>query len=532
MGDIADEIATAQAVVARLRVVHSQVAAWQAEEVSLMTALYHLRREQQLECGVAYLQAGESTATEIGIALKVSQRSADELIELGLGLQNRYPATRDAFADGRIDLARVRAISKVLTNASDGVLDTLEAKVAAYAEKVEPARVRRTANRWIKEVDPAGQAERRKDAEADRYVTVTAADNGTAVVDAVLPAAGGEAVFERLREMALSQVCGKDPRTTNQRRADALVALADGTGRLVCQCGREDCPRAITGEVPVPRKALVQVGVSAETLAGLQDNPALLAGFGAIDADLARQIARHARFEIITDTTAATAVTGETTTATAATAVTGETTTATAATAAVTGETATATTESAPAATESAPATTGGVEKAGTAAELRYRPGARIARRARAIDGSCRAPGCQVPAAASDLDHQDRFDHTNPAQGGRTTEANLGARCRRHHRLKTLADNHANGWTVIHHPDRRVEWRTPTGESDITTPEGPDYLFPATPVPPVTAAGVPDAEPLGSVFDPGVAATDLIEMVMAYTTPSQRKAARRARNNK
>nr|WP_246023557.1 HNH endonuclease signature motif containing protein [Nocardia yunnanensis] len=422
-----------------------------------------------------------------------SQRSADELIELGLGLQNRYPATRDAFADGRIDLARVRAISKVLTNASDGVLDTLEAKVAAYAEKVEPARVRRTANRWIKEVDPAGQAERRKDAEADRYVTVTAADNGTAVVDAVLPAAGGQTVFERLREMALSQVCGKDPRTTNQRRADALVALADGTGRLVCQCGRDDCPRAITSEpIPVPRKALVQVGVSAETLAGLQDNPALLAGFGAIDADLARQIARHARFEIITDTTAATAVTGETTTATAATAV-------------VTGETATATTESAPAATESAPATTGGVEKAGTAGELRYRPGARIARRARAIDGSCRAPGCQVPAAASDLDHQDRFDHTNPGQGGRTTEANLGARCRRHHRLKTLADNHANGWTVIHHPDRRVEWRTPTGESDITTPEGPDYLFPATPVPPVTAAGVPDAEPLGSVFDPGVA---------------------------
>ncbi|AYF74354.1 HNH endonuclease [Nocardia yunnanensis] len=490
MGDIADDMATAQAVIARLQAVHSDIAVLQAEEMALMTALYHLRREQQLECGVAYLDAGESTATEIGIALKVSQRSADDLIELGLGLENRYPATREAFEEGHIDLARVRAISKVLTNASDDVLDKLESKVAAYAEKAEPARVRRNANRWIKEADPEGQAERRKAAEAERYVNITAADNGTTVLDAVLPAAGGQAVFERLREMALGQVCGKDPRTISQRRADALVALADGTGRLVCQCGRDDCPRAVVGEAPVARKALVQVGVSAETLAGLQDNPALLAGFGAIDADLARQIARHARFEIITESTS--------------------------------------TANGAPTAdgVEKADA----VEKTDSAVELRYRPSARIARRARAIDGSCRAPGCQVPAAASDLDHQDRFDHGDPQAGGRTTEANLGARCRRHHRLKTLADNHRNGWQVIHHSDRRVEWRTPTGESAITTPEGPDYLFPATPVPPVTVGGVPDAEPLAAVLDPGVAVMDLTEIMMVYSTPGQRRAVRRGRS--
>ncbi|APA95700.1 HNH endonuclease signature motif containing protein [Nocardia seriolae] len=308
-------------------------------------------------------------------------------------------------------------------------------------------------------------------------MSITAADNGTAVVDAVLPAVGGQTLYERLREMASTQVCSGDPRNTRQRRAAALVALADGTGRLVCQCGRPDCPRAVgDGDVPEARKALVQVGVSAETLAGLRDNPALLAGLGAIDADLARRVARHARFDIITEK----------------------------------------------------------IEKPETGMELRYRPGAEVVRRVRALDGICRAPGCHVPAAVTDLDHQDRFDHTDPESGGHTTEDNLGARCRRHHRLKTLADNNANGWQVIHHPEREVEWRTPTGDSVTTTPEGVEFLFPSTFVPPVTAAGVPEVEAVGSLLDPGAVVMELTSMLMAYTTPAQRKtfrSGRRARHN-
>ncbi|MFE3259775.1 DUF222 domain-containing protein [Nocardia sp. NPDC059091] len=475
MSESAGDGFAAVQVVERLRVVHSMIAAAQAEEVELMTQLYRLRREQQLELGVGALYAGEDAATEIGIALKVSQRSADALIALGLGLDNRYGGTREAFADGRIDLPRVRAISETLANASEDLVGELESRIVAYAENAEPQRVRRTLRRWLLEADPAGQAARRKSAEADRYVKVTAADDGTALLDGVLPAAGGQALYERLREMATTQCCGNDPRTTNQRRADALVALADGRGRLTCECGRADCPRTDAGEpTPAARKALVQVGVSAETLAGLQDNPALLAGLGAIDADLARQIARHARFDIITD----------------------------------------------PAARAPAPAARP------TDSELRYRPAARAARRVRALDGGCRAPGCGVPPAGTDLDHQDRYDHADPENGGRTVESNLGCRCRRHHRLKTLADNGANGWQVVHHPDRKVEWRTPSGGSVITSPEGAKFLFPALAVPPVTAPGVPDAEPIRPLIDPGPVVNAMTEIVHVYCTPGQRRAVR------
>ena len=45
----------------------------------------------------------------------------------------------------------------------------------------------------------------------------------------------------RLMEMA-NEVCDDDPRTTAQRRADALGALAAGADRLACSCTNPHCP--------------------------------------------------------------------------------------------------------------------------------------------------------------------------------------------------------------------------------------------------------------------------------------------------
>ena len=55
-----------------------------------------------------------------------------------------------------------------------------------------------------------------------------------------LYAADAVALERRLTEMAKA-VCGADPRTMGQRRADALAALAAGR-ELTCQCGSPDCP--------------------------------------------------------------------------------------------------------------------------------------------------------------------------------------------------------------------------------------------------------------------------------------------------
>ncbi|MBF6132876.1 DUF222 domain-containing protein [Nocardia otitidiscaviarum] len=367
MSDTAEVELTNYELVERLQAVHTQIAAAQAEEVALMTRLYRLRRAQQLEAGVAARYAGESAATEIVVAVRVSQRTADCLIALGMGLA-RLPRTRRAFAEGRIDRVRARAIHDTLVNAPDDTVTELEGPVVARAERCDPARLRHTIRKKLLEIDPAGQT-RRQEAERQRYVAVRAADDGTALLDGVLPAAGGWSLFERLREMAITQCCAADPRTMNQRRADALVALADGSGQLTCGCDLPACPRRDpNAPVPNARRALVQVGVSAATLLAVQDNPGLLAGFGAIDAELARQIARHARFQVITETTGPE---GELDTS----AHSAEPTT-----------TAPERTEDTDTTCPPAPST--------DPRELRYRPSATLAAQVRARDGSCRAPGC------------------------------------------------------------------------------------------------------------------------------------------
>lgn len=98
----------------------------------------------------------------------------------------------------------------------------------------------------------------------------------------------------------------------------------------------------------------------------------------------------------------------------------------------------------------------------------RYRPSAQLARRIRLRDGTCRHPGCHVPAADCDLDHVRPFNHTNPARGGRTIEANLMCLCRRHHRFKTFSD-----WTYHLDPDGTLTLTAPDGALTRTRPAGP-----------------------------------------------------------
>ncbi|MBS7547149.1 HNH endonuclease signature motif containing protein, partial [Dietzia massiliensis] len=103
-----------------------------------------------------------------------------------------------------------------------------------------------------------------------------------------------------------------------------------------------------------------------------------------------------------------------------------------------------------------------------TDAALRYRPGAELARRVRLRDGTCRHPGCTIPADDCDLDHVVPFNHADPAAGGQTVEANLVAQCRRHHRFKTFSD-----WTYKLEPDGTLIVTTPDGTVMLTRPDGP-----------------------------------------------------------
>ena len=84
-------------------------------------------------------------------------------------------------------------------------------------------------------------------------------------------------------------------------------------------------------------------------------------------------------------------------------------------------------------------------------------------------DGTCRFPGCDVPAHECQLDHVKRYDHDRPESGGPTDTSNLHCLCHRHHNVKTTG-----AWDVTIEPDGTETWTSfGDGHTVITTPNGP-----------------------------------------------------------
>lgn len=82
-----------------------------------------------------------------------------------------------------------------------------------------------------------------------------------------------------------------------------------------------------------------------------------------------------------------------------------------------------------------------------------YVPGPRLRRQVQLRDRTCVFPWCSRPAHTGDLDHTVPHD-----SGGATASSNLGALCRRHHRLKT----HSN-WQVTQPVSGTFLWTSPHG---------------------------------------------------------------------
>jgi hypothetical protein len=98
-------------------------------------------------------------------------------------------------------------------------------------------------------------------------------------------------------------VCENDPRTTEQRRADACGPLARGEATLACQCGTDDCPAAT--ERKAAADAVIHVLAEQATLEGTSDHPGYLSGFGILPAESVRELATTAKLKPLTMPTGA-----------------------------------------------------------------------------------------------------------------------------------------------------------------------------------------------------------------------------------
>ena len=153
---------------------------------------------------------------------------------------------------------------------------------------------------------------------------------------------------------------------------------------------------------PHRRPLTVNVTIDLPTLLGLAENPGQLAGYGPIPASVARELASDAQWKrFITEPQ------------------------------------------------------TGNLLDFGRES---YEPPQHLKDFLIARDRTCRFPGCRRSALLSDLDHAESWE-----SGGTTSPDNLGALCRRHHRLKTH-----DGWKIESFSDGSCTWTSPLGKEFFT----------------------------------------------------------------
>ncbi len=426
---------------------------------------------------------------EIAAALRLSPATAQAKLDTARILVNELPATCAALASGEISAAHANVIARESAPLLRGGIDReliaqIEKSAIASAEFHTPAQVANKIRTAVARALPVECEESFARAHELRKVSCYPERDGMATVIALLSAPDAQSVMvaierhlQRKDRQALHLISAQNSYATAQnstanqnsatdqnsaanqntlsgnndlatsteitnpwkidnRRADAFIEIinqylttdiadqtdADQTGADQTgadQTGADQTGADQTGTSAgnlskqkkiknINRKPIsINVTIDLPTLLGVAENPAQLTGYGPIPASLARELAADGNWQrFITD------------------------------------------------------------PRSGELLDLgrkSYRPSQYLVDFLLARDRTCRFPGCRYPAHRSDIDHVTPWD-----DGGKTTPENLGALCRRHHRLKTHG-----GWKVTSASDGSCEWISPTGKH---------YLVPTRPV--------------------------------------------------
>ncbi|MEU6642994.1 DUF222 domain-containing protein [Saccharomonospora sp. NPDC046836] len=330
-------------------------------------------------------------AVEVSLLLFMSEPQARRLVDLSATLVRRLPNTLAAMEEGRLDSYRASKVADVTVALSNTQAREVDQVIAPKVEGKGPQQVRRVAQYWATKIDPEAAARRAEHLRSERKIQLLHGEDGMSTLCADLPVAVASAAYARVDQLARALRTADEPRNLDQLRADVLADLL--LGRTTTHSGM---------------KADIHVYVDLTTLAGLNDDPAQLAGHGPVPASVAREIAHDANStwqRIVTDPLTGTPV---------------------------------------------------------DVGRQRYRPPAVTDEFVRVRDRECRFPHCHRPAHFGDNDHHQAWQHE-----GSTNPSNLVNYCRRHHRLKNRP-----GWVYHLHPDTgAVTVTTPSGATYTSHPE-------------------------------------------------------------
>lgn len=342
---------------------------------------------------------------DVSTALRLSPNGAQVKIDIARALTNHLPNTSSALAVGEISSAHANAIARETVSAlnrglPESVIFEIENRAIAYAEFHTPSQVGNLVRKVIAQRSPEEFEDAVLSAQEERRVSCFDEPNGMSTIIAFLPAHEAKVVMNAL-EAHIHRSAVK--------KGDGLGQ--DESNNLSKDNLRADALAAIAANylastldevTPHRRPLTVNVTIDLPTLMGLAENPGELAGYGPIPASVARMIAADARWKrFVTDPL------------------------------------------------------TGNLLDFG---REHYEPPQALKDFLIARDRTCRFPGCRRSAILSDLDHAESW-----RTGGETSPDNLGALCRRHHKMKTH-----HGWQLESFADGSCIWRSPLGKEFFT----------------------------------------------------------------
>ncbi|MGH3969545.1 MAG: HNH endonuclease signature motif containing protein [Mycobacterium sp.] len=420
-----DPAALVAAVESSYRMESMLVARRLAAVAALLRRRVDASEHAQRERGYAVIEGFEQTTAEVAAAMNLSPMAASYLVSHAEALDVRLPKVAALLGEGRTDWRTVRLIISRTDLVTDADLiakldESLAARIATW-HGWSKQRIINAVDAAVRVADPDAARERRIRAEDDRYIGITAQDNGMAEIYGTVAATAAIAFDRRLSQLAV-QVCPADPRTLDQRRADALTALTEGR-QLACACGQPQCPsRVDTDRDAGGAQVIINVVASEQTVDGRSEQPGYLDGYGVIDAEQVRELAAAAASLRLADL------------------------------------------------------------HASAAEALRYQPSAALERAIRCRDLTCRFPGCHRRATRCDIDHTIPFNHASPLAGGLTVALNLKCLCRQHHRLKTFGgwrdEQLADGTVVWTSPTGQTYRTSPAGADLFPPPRAPACAAP------------------------------------------------------
>ena len=346
----------------------------------------------------------EAEREDVSTALRLSAGTAQSRIDVARTLVNHLPNTCSALATGDISLAHANVIAKETAAAiRDGLTDfqifEVEQRALAHAEFHTPAQVANQVRTSLARIAPETFEDTVARARDTRRVSCYNDSDGMSTVVAILPAADAQVVMNAIESFIRLASADIENKDGSVSAKDARNTDMKRADALTAIAAASLSASPVT---PHRRPISINVTIDLPTLLGLAENPGQLNGYGAIPASVARELASDGKWiRFITDPQ------------------------------------------------------TGNLLDYGRES---YEPPQALKDFLIARDRTCRFPGCRRSAALSDLDHAQSWE-----EGGSTSAENLGALCRRHHRLKTH-----DGWSVTSNPDGSCTWLSPLGKKFFT----------------------------------------------------------------